>query len=58
MAGSIPASSFLKLAAENKNPVILGLDAHEPEAFERRGLIEDGYRFAGNLGLHVVDELI
>lgn len=53
-----PSGKFFQIAAKTGNQVILGLDAHKPEAFEQAALIEAGYRFAKNLGLEVVDKLI
>lgn len=41
-----PNERFFKLAARNGNKIIFGLDAHSPEAYDNKKLIEKGFRFA------------
>ena len=52
-----PSSLFLNIAAEEGCSAIIGVDAHDPKAFERTGLIRRGEEIAEKFGLPLVDLL-
>lgn len=50
-----PSSLFLRTAAEEGCSAIIGVDAHDPRAFERRGIEQRGIEIAEEFGLPLVD---
>ncbi len=51
-----PHEPFFRIAAEVGNPVILGFDAHEPEAITRRDTVRQGKRIVKKLGLTLLEQ--
>lgn len=52
-----PNSSFWKIAAELKPQVVVGIDAHSPEAYLDSELFTMGYKNLEALGLEVTDKI-
>ena len=52
-----PYPDFWRLAAEYGATAILGIDAHMPDAYRDRDLIEEGEQFLQDLKLCVVDDI-
>lgn len=50
-----PHEPFFQIAAEVGNPVILGFDAHEPDAITRKDTVRAGMRIVRKLGLTLLD---
>ena len=50
-----PHEPFFKIAAEVGNPVILGFDAHEPQAITRKDTVREGMKLAKKCGLTVLE---
>lgn len=50
-----PCERFFNIASETGNKVILGLDAHSPEAYDDAALVAEGYAFAKNCGITPID---
>ena len=50
-----PCERFFRLAAQNGNKTIFGVDAHMPEFYDNKDVLKSGRRFAESLGLHVID---
>lgn len=53
-----PSDRFFKIAAEVGNSVILGVDAHDPEAFACPEVLDHAYEYLNSLGLNIVDEIL
>ncbi len=52
-----PYPDFWRLAAEYGATAILGIDAHTPDAYRDKALIEEGEQFLQSLGLRVIDDI-
>lgn len=50
-----PHEPFFQIAAETGNPVILGFDAHNPDALTRRDTVRAGMKIIKKLGLTLLD---
>jgi len=51
-----PHEPFFRIAAEVGNPVILGFDAHEPDAITRSDTVRAGKRIIKKLGLTLLEK--
>ncbi len=51
-----PHEPFFRIAAETGNPVILGFDAHEPDAITRKDTVRAGLKTVNKLGLTLLDK--
>ncbi len=52
-----PDKTFWKFAAEEQNPVIIGLDAHQPEVYLDKKRLEKMKNFLSELGITPVENL-
>ncbi len=52
-----PNDDFWKIAAEKKNRVIIGLDAHEPTMFDRTAQYNDAKLYLKNLGITPLEKI-
>lgn len=52
-----PTPAFWEIAAEVGNPVILGIDGHEPEALNRPQTEAEARAFLSDLGIHPLDTI-
>ncbi len=50
-----PDKTFWKLVAETGNPVIIGLDAHQPEVYLDKKRLAEMKKFLYNLGIHPIE---
>lgn len=53
-----PQRKFFEIAADVGNDVILGLDAHSPEAFYDKEAERNARKMANELGLHILEQPI
>lgn len=52
-----PNDDFWKIAAEKKNRVVIGLDAHDPIMFDRTAQLEEAKRYLKNLGITPLEKI-
>lgn len=51
-----PNDTFWRIAAEEKNRVIIGVDAHRPEALKNTSLYMDAVKYLNKLGITPIKE--
>ncbi len=52
-----PSERFFKIVAKTGNKAILGLDAHSPDAYDNKELIQAGYDFADTCGISLIETI-
>ena len=52
-----PNETFWKLVAKEQNPVVIGLDAHQPEVYLDKKRLDEMKKFLDDLGIKPIEEL-
>ncbi|MDE6111578.1 MAG: histidinol-phosphatase [Eubacterium sp.] len=52
-----PNKTFWKLVAEEQNPVVIGLDAHQPEVYLDKKRLDEMKKFLSDLGIEPIEKL-
>lgn len=52
-----PNEAFWKLVAKEQNPVVIGLDAHQPEVYLDKKRLDEMKKFLDDLGIKPIEEL-